>query len=298
MFEKFLEDFIPSVEMHEYLKSQNILKSIVEIIYYSPCDINKKLQALKDLEEEMEYACNTELERLKKNDDSKLVEFMKWLISDIRKERVDSIRNIEEALALLYGGGPFSIEAGYYDDSIRYTETTFEAVCTNYQDAIEYMEEYATLGEWKPDEYAWFEVKRWAKAGNGKLIDACTYIFVNGEIWYVALNDKYFENSDFECFCQHEDLNLPVPFNEGDILETGNYPFAPNFRMLLVEVGDNYDCCCLQGMAKNQEGEWTTGAIKHNMVGIGQWPRYSLLYNLSRYRGELLEEEIQNFYSD
>ena len=103
MFEKFLEDFIPSVEIHEYLKSQNILKSIVEIIYYSPCDINKKLQALKDLEEEMEEVCNTELERLKKNDDSKLVEFMKWLISDIRKERVDSIIMDVEKATLVTG---------------------------------------------------------------------------------------------------------------------------------------------------------------------------------------------------
>ena len=41
-------------------------------------------------------------------------------------------------------------------------------------------------------------------------------------------------------------LNLPVPFRPGDILTVDCRPFAGPGRCLVLEVGDNRDCCCVQ----------------------------------------------------
>ena len=58
------------------------------------------------------------------------------------------------------------------------------------------------------------------------------------------------------------DLNLPVPYQTGDVLFIDCRPYAPDaFYCRLKEVGD--DCCGIQCEYVNSEGEIETGALKH-----------------------------------
>lgn len=86
-------------------------------------------------------------------------------------------------------------------------------------------------------------------------------------------------------------LNIPVPFKAGDIIEFDGFPFGPRFRALILKVGDNRDCCCVQGLALNEEGRWTVGAVKHGHVGPQYYPMESLLYSARPYIGELDDKE-------
>jgi hypothetical protein len=86
-------------------------------------------------------------------------------------------------------------------------------------------------------------------------------------------------------------INLPVPFKPGDIVEVDGFPYGPKYRMVIVEIGDNEDCCCLQGLAKNREGYWHVGAVKHGHVSYDTYPQFSPLYTIKTYTDDLVEDE-------
>jgi len=96
------------------------------------------------------------------------------------------------------------------------------------------------------------------------------------------------------------DLNLPVPFKAGDIVEVDLYPFADKRIMEILEIGDNFDCCCLQAIGKNSDGAWNIGAVKHGHAGMNILPCVSPLYTMKIYKGELphdlkILELVSNF---
>ncbi len=62
------------------------------------------------------------------------------------------------------------------------------------------------------------------------------------------------------------DLKLPVPFHADDILTIDCHPSAPVSRAVILEVGDNCDCCCFQALYRNGDGTWGIGAVKHGNV--------------------------------
>jgi hypothetical protein len=59
----------------------------------------------------------------------------------------------------------------------------------------------------------------------------------------------------------------------------------------LLKIGDNSDCCCVQGLALGPDGEWLSGALKHGYLQHGYSPKVSPLYTATLYEGELSEEE-------
>lgn len=78
----------------------------------------------------------------------------------------------------------------------------------------------------------------------------------------------------------------------GDIVTADCRPFAPVSHIVILEVGDNRDCCCLQALYRNGDGVWDIGAVKHGHVLPNfQLPGISLLYRLAIFRGQLPKEE-------
>ena len=75
------------------------------------------------------------------------------------------------------------------------------------------------------------------------------------------------------------ELNIPVHYKPGDILMADAYPFGPKEKFVMLEIGDNQDCCCLQALSRKQDGTRDVGAVKHGMIGDMIYPRY-LLYML------------------
>ena len=90
----------------------------------------------------------------------------------------------------------------------------------------------------------------------------------------------------------NSDLNLPIPFRAGDIVTVDCRPFAPVSHAVILEVGDNFDCCCVQALYRRRNGTWDTGAVKHGYILPGrELPQLSPLYRLATFHGQLPKEE-------
>lgn len=137
----------------------------------------------------------------------------------------------------------------------------------------------------------WYGLERYEKDDKGELKEVCDFevtadekiLFVSGyrehDLW--ELNDS-------------RNLNLPIPFEIGDIVTIDCRPFAEVKHGVIVEKGDNRDCCCVQCAWVSSDGNVRSGALKHNMIfDDGCWPMVSALYRLSVFDGALDESEKQ-----
>ena len=84
------------------------------------------------------------------------------------------------------------------------------------------------------------------------------------------------------------DLNLPVPYQTGDVLFIDCRPYTPDaFYCRLKEVGD--DCCGIQCEYVNSEGEIETGALKHGDYFFNHREAYQYLSPL--YKARLVSKD-------
>jgi len=147
------------------------------------------------------------------------------------------------------------------------------------------------LGCLKPDEQelTWFWVEKWSPDGTGRLKNDLDYLVLGTEACYFSDNTRSCRISrEFAPSC---DLNLPVPFHPGDIVTVDCRPFAPVSRVVILKVGDNRDCCCLQALYRAGDGVWDMGAVKHGSIFPNGHPWLSPLYRLTAFQGQLPEEE-------
>ena len=124
-----------------------------------------------------------------------------------------------------------------------------------------------------------------------------TYIMdKNGEIQYFiqeTLSSNYLKGSlgriaegQFHSVCP--DLNLPVPYQPGDVLVIDCRPYAPGaFYCRLKEVGD--DCCGIQCEYVTSEGEIETGALKHGDYFFNHRKVYQYLSPL--YKAKIVSKD-------
>ena len=95
-------------------------------------------------------------------------------------------------------------------------------------------------------------------------------------------------------------LNLPIPCCAGDIVRVDCRPFQPEHPAVLLEVGGNTDCCCVQALCRGGNGTWTLGALKHGSLFSDRDCFLSPLYRLEAYPKSLPESDcllqsIQDF---
>ena len=87
-------------------------------------------------------------------------------------------------------------------------------------------------------------------------------------------------------------MNLPIPFHPGDLVRLDCAPFAFRANAVILEVGDNCDCCCVQAMFRQENGNWSAGALKHSHVFPNYYtPLLSPLYCLFGIQREDLAED-------
>lgn len=178
----------------------------------------------------------------------------------------------------------------YEEDMARIEEKTVGAFLT-WEHIFGAIQEY--LGNDADEEEClnWsFYVEKWTPDGGGRLNNDYSYIVMDCKVCYCCCEDlPVWERFDFSGY---DDLNLPVPFHAGDIVTFDCRPFGPVSHGVILEVGDNSDCCCLQALYRERDGTWDTGAVKHGHVFPGcHSPRMSPLYRLSSFHGQLPEEE-------
>lgn len=154
----------------------------------------------------------------------------------------------------------------------------------------ERIREYLGYLEDDEKELTWFEVEKWSPDGTGRLKNDYDYTIFGREVCYFSHNIH--SSRDWLEFSTNCDLNLPVPFHAGDLVTIDCRPSEPVSRAVILEVGDNRDCCCLQALYRNDDGTWSTGAVKHGHVfPVHHSPNISPLYRLASFHGRLSEEE-------
>lgn len=186
-------------------------------------------------------------------------------------------------------GAMFRLECEGDDEEIYPT-----AFFTEFDAALRaLMQEGEGAAEGGDQEGSGYTITKYVPGGSGQLDEHCTwYLDHKGEIWYFDYAfSRQRELKDWEPLLTYlGDLNLPVPFQPGDIVMADCRPYAPPRRVLILEVGDNCDCCCLQALSIGKDGRLHTGAFKHNgFLGHREVSHISGLYRAARWTGEIRE---------
>lgn len=272
-YKKMIGRYIESKEMRNYLigvANELSKRQIIDLICGARADLRDKYESLLRLSE-------FESDKQKKEDGSAY-------------ERAQKAKKNLDELALKKGEVFCNMEY-MYD-----YERAEKAICGAsphffVNSVMKYVhEEYEELDEQeKTDATYWYRLKKYTPDNDIELDWCYAYtIAPNGEIWFC----RDIKNHKDNCFDDSQDLNLPVPFEIGDIITIDCRPFTPVKHGVIVEKGDNRDCCCVQCAWINEEGQVKTGALKHTTVFFDKsFVRISPLYRAEVFEGELPHEE-------
>lgn len=275
--------FIESKEMRDYLrealpKLHGVATDCAHIVAYAPAPIERKLPVLEQIAREPDPEAAFDGE-------------------PFTAYAARFARSCHLALEERYKdpeGAVFFVESVMYseDEDINYPRALF----TNFDAALRYLEH--EMEEW-PEQYAAeglsHTVTKYVPDGSGRLAEYCTWYLNNmRELWYFdyELSSRELPEDWNLPFDYLGNLNLPVPFQPGDIVVADCMPYAPSRRVLILSVGDNIDCCCLQVLFIRENGCLDTGGFKHNQfLCDGEFSHVSGLYRAVRWTGELPAEE-------
>lgn len=284
--EREILDLIESPELHEYLikyTERLRLRDYVSIIAGAPISLKRKqrllhrLEATSDLKQQMDYI-------------------------KLCCECVDlAVRYLTMEREVI-----FLIQLMGYDDNNKsevvdgpYLATSLEsakrAVCDYYFDeepGIEWQTLY-----WRMELYV---IKQSENKKAEFLSPEYTYIMdKEGEVQYFIHKRKSLNylkgpigSMVEEQFHLYPDLNLPVPYQPGDVLFIDCRPYAPGaFYCMLKEVGD--DCCGIQCEYVDEKGKVETGALKHGDYFFNHREVYQYLSPL--YRAKIVSKDKLNW---
>lgn len=258
-----LHEIFPSKEMADYLSTAALSEEqISEALRGAPISLSRKRELFYYLAE---------------NNQSKLyleqASNIDWAIQEM-KEKPNDV---------------FYVKDFWLDTEMWEIDPDGVAPFLTIEQAMEGIREFRDYEEFDENTLWWFGIEKWSPDETGKLRLIVTYYVFENQICYFRkggydfqFSTDYFENAN---------LNLPVPFRPGDIVKIDCRPFAPVIRVVILEVGDNNDCCCLQALFPWGE-RWNFGAVKHGHV----YPKYyspsiSPLYRISTYHGPLTDKE-------
>ena len=131
------------------------------------------------------------------------------------------------------------------------------------------------------EENVWYTLEKWLSESEDTLglTEVCEFVFIGIEpCFYKNLRyfyDKKFRErnrrqllpeNDFTLFSSGNDLNLPTPFQPGDILHVDCRPFAPKTSVTVTDNHSEFDCCNPQCEYEGENGEKKCGALKHSHI--------------------------------
>ncbi len=107
----------------------------------------------------------------------------------------------------------------------------------------------------------WHILTKWELDIDGNMHDTWSYYIVENQVRFFC-NDHL---ALWKMGLPNRDLNLPVPFRAGDIIEVVDLPFTDKRHALILFIGDNCDCCCVQEVHM-QNGVLRQRALKHGDI--------------------------------
>lgn len=259
-----------SADMKAYLKS-NLIKlseyQMAKIISGAPIPLEQKLKEFEKLAS-FHNKYNIKQEEFDDESYSNHMKALKRALAAVR------IHDPSEGLLLLLG----------------YKRINGTAYCKECVPFYSYAKLKHYLNDsMKYSDFDWYEIEKYMINDKKELEEEYVYILVNGEMFYFQ---DYRTNAGVEC-CADSNLNLPVPFKRGDIITVQMKPFHEEKKLLIVDIGDNNDCCCVQALFKNSKDKFDCAALKHGSH-IFKYPTngsVSPLYSAEIYEGELHESE-------
>lgn len=197
------------------------------------------------------------------------------------------LRAIQE-MQLKPGEFFYMIANDYREETESYREYSIGAFLS-WDHIFEGIEDHL-CGEPDDDDLTWFSVEKWTPAENGRLKCNCTYTVMGKQVCFCDCTDfSWYEHPTFV----EPEPNLPVPFHAGDILTVDCRPFAPLSHVVVLEIGDNWNCCCFTALHREKDSIWKIGEVKHSHVfpsSLG-YRGFSPLYRLASFHGQLPEGE-------
>lgn len=160
----------------------------------------------------------------------------------------------------------------------------------NADDALEYIRHDMDSAGDDYSNLCWYELQKWKLStdpvsGKASYVHSYTYYFLKDRACFFekleGTREPYLFLPESRRYAEDgQHLNLPVPFRAGDIVCVDCRPFQPERPAVLLEVGDNTDCCCVQALCRGQNGTWTIGALKHGNLFSNATCFLSPLYRL------------------
>ena len=204
----------------------------------------------------------------------------------------------------------FLLIEAWHDEEIDDRKISAGTPFFNAEDALEYIRHDMDSAGEDYNNLCWYELQKWKPStdpvsGKASYVHGYTYYFLKDRACFFEKLEETREPYLFlpESRRYSEDgqhLNLPVPFCAGDIVCVDCRPFQPEHPAVLLEVGDNTDCCCVQALCRGQNGTWTIGALKHGNLFSNATCFLSPLYRLEAYpkplpESDCLLQSIQDF---
>ena len=310
--EKFdvLRAFLPSDAMRRYLAGAPLTKrQISELVCGAPVPLTVKLHWMKYLAAKENLFSDRPSESLSLREQSAAGPAARQTVEASFSYQAKQIKLALEELGTSAEAVFLLIEA-WHDEEIDDRKISAGTPFFNADDALEYIRyDMDSAG----DDYSnlcWYELQKWKPStdpvsGKASYVHSYTYYFLKDRACFF---EKLEETREPYLFLpksrryaedgQH--LNLPVPFCAGDIVCVDCRPFQPEHLAVLLEVGDNTDCCCVQALCRGQNGTWTIGALKHGNLFANATCFLSPLYRLEAYpkplpESDCLLQNIQDF---
>ena len=291
-----LETFLPSKEMREYLSDMELdTYQIIDMILGAPVPLQVKaeychrLSARDDLfhhvldrcgEPDNDFEAEWELEH------EEILSFSK---------HAREIQTALDELTLKPGEVLLLNEAWYDEDDRDKNESRGSVPFLSLDTALRYIRDEMKEEDWDEETACWTKLEKWAPGENGELEFRYAYYLIRDEVVFFRKKVRQSMNAWMryqETYCYSDssrDLNLPIPYRPGDIVEINCLPFAPVKHVLLLEVGNG--CCEVSCLYPAKGGTWETGALKHGDFMGAYEPMLSPLYRIASYDKYLPPDE-------
>lgn len=285
-----LRAFLPSDAMRRYLAGAPLTKrQISELVCGAPVPLTDKLRWMEYLAAKENLFPDIPSESLSLREQSAADTAARQTVEASFSYQAKQIKLALEELGTGAEAVFLLIEA-WHDEELDDRKISAGTPFFNADDALEYIRyDMDSAG----DDYSnlcWYELQKWKLStdpvsGKASYVHGYTYYFLKDRACFFKKLEETREPYLFlpESRRYAEDgqhLNLPVPFCAGDIVRVDCRPFQPEHLAVLLEVGDNTDCCCVQALCRGQNGTWTLGALKHGNLFSNATCFLSPLYRL------------------
>lgn len=158
MFDKYLDEFMPSLELRTYLKKADITdRQIANIIYYAIAPVEAKRDAL------------CQIEKMDIPEERKELGAF-WLNYRRSIEEALSLRNAKDAIYIVY-------KNSIYGDNNESDECMY-GVYSSYKAAYEFIMKYAESKK-EEEQMSWYVINLQMKGESDAYIDTCDYYIIN-----------------------------------------------------------------------------------------------------------------------